>query len=199
MVEAGRLTVFCGASPGSEPRFAAAARSLGLEFLKRGLGLVYGGGRVGLMYEIARVVHEGGGRVTGVIPRDLVERELAYREIADLRIVETMHERKALMAGLADGFIALPGGMGTMEEFFEAATWSQLGIHRKPCGLLNVAGYFDPILEFLDRAEKLKFLQPESRRMVLSDADPKELLNRLLAYRPPESDVARWALDMSKL
>jgi uncharacterized protein (TIGR00730 family) len=132
-----RLCVFCGSMRGTDPSFAAAARSLGGEFLRRGLGLVYGGGRVGLMFEIARTIHERGGRVTGVIPRGMVEQELAYTEPSDLRIVETMHERKALMAELSDGFIALPGGLGTMEEFFEVVTWAQLGIHRKPCGLLN--------------------------------------------------------------
>jgi len=192
------LCVFCGSSPGADPGFAAAARDLGLEFLKRDIGLVYGGGRVGLMFEVARTVHERGGRVTGVIPRDMVERELAYTEPRDLRIVETMHERKALMAELSDGFIGLPGGLGTMEEFFEVTTWAQLGIHRKPCGLLNVAGYFDPILRFLDRAVELKFLQTEHRSMILADSDPVRLLDGFASYRPPEADMARWALDMSK-
>jgi hypothetical protein len=193
-----RLSVFCGSCPGAEPEFAAAARALGLEMLRRDIGLVYGGGRVGLMFEIARVMHENGGRVTGVIPRDMVKRELAYREPHDLRIVETMHERKALMAELSDGFIAMPGGLGTMEEFFEVVTWAQLGIHRKPCGLLNVSGYFDPILEFLDRAERLKFLQPEHRTMILADPDPVRLLDGFESYRPPDADMARWALDLSK-
>jgi uncharacterized protein (TIGR00730 family) len=193
-----RLSVFCGSSPGAGPVFASAARNLGLEFLRRDIGLVYGGGRVGLMFEIARTIHERGGRVTGVIPRDMVERELAYTEPHDLRIVETMHERKALMAELSDGFIALPGGLGTMEEFFEVVTWAQLGIHRKPCGLLNVSGYFDPVLSFLNRAETLKFLQPEHRAMILSDPDPVRLLDLFETYRPPEADMARWALDMSK-
>jgi len=193
-----RLSVFCGSSPGAEPEFAAAARELGLEFLRRDIGLVYGGGRVGLMFEIARTIHERGGRVTGVIPRDMVEKELAYTEPRDLRIVETMHERKALMAELSDGFIALPGGLGTMEEFFEVVTWAQLGIHRKPCGLLNVAGYFDPILRFLDRAATLKFLQPEHQAMIVSESDPGRLLDLFETYRPPEADMARWALDMSK-
>lgn len=192
------MSVFCGSSPGADPAYAAAARALGREFLRRDIGLIYGGGRVGLMVEIARTVHEGGGRVTGVIPRDMVERELAYTAPRDLRIVETMHERKALMAGLSDGFLALPGGLGTMEEFFEVLTWAQLGIHRKPCGLLNVAGYFDPILGFLDRAESEKFLQPEHRTMILAEADPVRLLDRFASYRPPEADMARWALDMSK-
>jgi uncharacterized protein (TIGR00730 family) len=193
-----KLSVFCGSSPGADPAYAAAARELGREFLRRDIGLVYGGGRVGLMFEIARTIHERGGRVTGVITRDMVERELAYTEPSDLRIVETMHERKALMAELSEGFLALPGGLGTMEEFFEVATWAQLGIHRKPCGLLNVAGYFDPILRFLDRAEAQRFLQPEHRAMILAEAEPGALLDRFASYRPPEADMARWALDMSK-
>ena len=193
-----RLSVFCGSSPGADPQFSEAARALGLEFLKRDIGLVYGGGRVGLMFEIARTIHERGGRVIGVIPRDMVERELAYTAPRDLRIVETMHERKSLMAELSDGFIALPGGLGTMEEFFEVVTWAQLGIHRKPCGLLNVAGYFNPILSYLDQAERLKFLQSEHRAMILSDADPARLLDGFASYTPPDADMARWALDMSK-
>jgi uncharacterized protein (TIGR00730 family) len=194
-----RLCVFCGSMRGTDPSFATAARSLGGEFLRRGLGLVYGGGRVGLMFEIARTIHERGGRVTGVIPRGMVEQELAYTEPSDLRIVETMHERKALMAELSDGFIALPGGLGTMEEFFEVVTWAQLGIHRKPCGLLNVEGYFDPILAFMDRAETMKFLQPEYRAMIQVETDPERLLDLFERYRPPEADKARWALDLSKI
>jgi len=193
-----RLSVFCGSCPGADPQFAEAARALGLEFLKRDIGLVYGGGRVGLMFEIARTIHEQGGRVTGVIPRDMVERELAYTAPRDLRIVETMHERKSLMAELSDGFIALPGGLGTMEEFFEVATWAQLGIHRKPCGLLNVAGYFNPILSYLDQAERMQFLQSEHRAMILAEAEPARLLDGFASYMPPDADMARWALDMSK-
>jgi len=193
-----RLSVFCGSSPGADPAYAEAARALGREFLRRGIGLVYGGGRVGLMYEIARVVHESGGEVIGVIPRGMVEKELAYTAIRDLRVVESMHERKSLMAEISDGFIALPGGLGTMEEFFEVLTWAQLGIHRKPCGLLNVTGYFDPILDFLDRARARNFLQPEHRSMVLVDPNPARLLEKFEAYRPPEADMARWALDLTK-
>jgi len=192
-----RLSVFCGSSPGADPAYADAAKALGREFLRRGIGLVYGGGRVGLMYEIARLVHESGGEVTGVIPRGMVERELAYTALRDLRVVESMHDRKALMAEISDGFIALPGGLGTMEEFFEVLTWSQLGIHRKPCGLLNVRGYFDPILAFLDRALGQRFLQPEHRGMVLVDENPALLLEKFDSYRPPQADMARWALDLT--
>ncbi len=193
-----RLCVFCGSSPGARPEYAEAARELGRELLRRGVGLVYGGGRVGLMYEIARVVHEGGGEVIGVIPRDMVEKELAYTEIRDLRVVGTMHERKALMAGLADGFVALPGGLGTIEEIFEVLTWAQLGMHRKPCGFLDAAGYFDSLLEFLDKAVSEKFIQSEHRAMILIDGDPAALVAKFEAYLPPAADMARWALDMSK-
>ena len=193
-----RLCVFCGSSPGARPEYAEAARALGRELLRRGTGLVYGGGRVGLMYELSRVVHEGGGEVIGVIPRGMVERELAYTGIRDLRIVETMHERKSLMAGLADGFAALPGGLGTIEEIFEVLTWAQLGMHRKPCGFLNAAGYFDPLLAFLDGACAERFLQPEHRGMIVVAPAPGDLLDLYGAYVPPDADMARWALDMSK-
>ena len=177
---------------------ARAARALGGEFVRRGIGLVYGGGRVGLMYELARVVHGGGGEVIGVIPRDMVDRRLAYTEPPDLRIVGSMHERKALMSELAGGFIALPGGLGTIEEFFEILTWAQLGMHPKPCGLLNAGGYFDGILEFLDHAVRERFLQPEHRSMILVDSGPAALLEKFDAYVPPEADMARWALDMTE-
>ncbi len=193
-----RLCVFCGSSPGARPEYAEAARELGRELLRRGIGLVYGGGRVGLMYEVARVMHEGGGEVIGVIPRDMVDKELAYTDIRDLRVVETMHERKALMAGLADGFIALPGGLGTIEEIFEVLTWAQLGMHRKPCGFLDAAGYFAKLLDFLDQAVSERFIQPEHRAMILVDGDPAALVAKLEAYEPPIADMARWALDMTK-
>ncbi len=192
-----RICVFCGSSPGAKPAYAAAARALAEAFLARKLGLVYGGGRVGLMYEVARTVFEAGGEVVGVIPAGMVERELAYRELRDLRVVASMHERKALMADLADGFIALPGGLGTIEEFFEVLTWAQLGIHRKPCGILNPGGYFGPLVAFLDSAVEEKFVQPEHRRMIIVEEDPNHLLDRFETYRPPDADMARWALDMT--
>ncbi len=193
-----RICVFCGSSPGSRPEYAEAARALGGELLRRGTGLVYGGGRVGLMYEVARVVHEGGGEVIGVIPRDMVDRELAYTGIRDLRVVETMHERKALMAGLADGFIAMPGGLGTIEEIFEIMTWAQLGMHRKPCGFLNIKGYFDTLFDFLAHAANERFLQPEHQAMIRVAGDVETLLASLDAYVPPDFDVARWVLDLTK-
>jgi uncharacterized protein (TIGR00730 family) len=193
-----KICVFCGSSPGARPEYGEAARTLGREILGRGQGLVYGGGRVGLMYEVARVVHEGGGEVIGVIPRGMVERELAYTEIRDLRVVETMHERKALMAGLADGFIALPGGLGTIEEIFEILTWAQLGMHRKPCGFLNTEGYFDKLLDFLSQAADEKFIQPEHRGMIRVAKDAATLLEKFEAYVPQDFDMARWVLDLSK-
>jgi len=193
-----KLCAFCGSSPGARPEYAEAARALGRELLRRGIGLVYGGGRVGLMYELARTVHEGGGEVIGVIPKGMVERELAYTDLRDLRVIGTMHERKALMAELADGFVALPGGLGTIEEIFEVLTWAQLGIHLKPCGFLDTAGYFDRLLEFLDQAVRERFIQPEHRAMILVDAAPGSLLAKFEAYEPPLADMARWALDLSK-
>jgi uncharacterized protein (TIGR00730 family) len=197
-VEMRRICVFCGSSPGARPEYAEAARALGRELLGRGTNLVYGGGRVGLMYEIARVIHEGGGRVTGVIPRDMVKRELAYLDLGDLRIVDSMHERKALMAELSDAFIALPGGLGTIEEMFEILTWAQLGMHGKPCGFLNTCGYFDRLLGFLDHAREERFILPEHRRMILVDSDPAALFSRMDTYGPPKADMARWVLDLAK-
>ncbi|GAC1410143.1 MAG: TIGR00730 family Rossman fold protein [Gemmatimonadaceae bacterium] len=156
----------------------------------RGIGIVYGGSNVGLMAALADAMLDDLGEVIGVIPRMLVEREVANTALADLRIVDSMHERKAMMAGLADGFIALPGGIGTLEEFFEVWTWGQLGMHDKPCGLLNVAGYFDPLLEFLDRAVAERFVRDVHRRMVIVESDPAVLLSRFEAYEPPR--VVKW-------
>lgn len=152
--------------------------------------MVYGGSSVGLMAALADTMLEEHGDVIGVIPRMLVEREVANRALTDLRVVESMHERKALMAELADGFVALPGGIGTLEEFFEIWTWAQLGMHDKPCALLNVAGYFDPLLEFLDRAVAEKFVREVHRKMVIVESDPSVLLARFEAYEPPR--VVKW-------
>jgi hypothetical protein len=192
-----RISVFCGSSRGAKPVYGLAARELAHAFLRRKIGLVYGGGRVGLMYEMARVIHEKGGQVIGVIPRGMVDRELAFSELADLRVVGSMHERKALMAELSDGFIALPGGLGTIEEFFEVLTWSQLGMHRKPCGFLDVERYFEKLLDFLDQAVTEKFIQPEHRSMIMVDVNSDALLRKFEDYQPPSVDMARWALDMT--
>ena len=182
--------VFCGSSPGARAEYSAVARQLGLSLARRGVRLVYGGARVGLMRELADAVRGAGGEVTGVIPEGLRTREVAHTDLPDLRVVRSMHERKALMGDLADGFLAIPGGAGTLEEFFEVWTWAQLGIHRKPCGLLNVRGYFDGLLAFLDHAVAERFLRVEHRAMVLVDDDGERLLERFAAYRAP--DVAKW-------
>jgi uncharacterized protein (TIGR00730 family) len=185
-----RLAIFCGSNSGARPDYVEATRSLGRLLAERGIGIVYGGSSVGLMAVLADTMLDELGDVIGVIPRMLVEREVANKALTDLRIVESMHQRKALMAELADGFIALPGGIGTLEEFFEIWTWAQLGMHDKPCGLLNVAGYFDPLLEFLDRAVAEKFVREVHRKMVIVESDPVALLSRFEAYEPPR--VVKW-------
>lgn len=184
------LCVFCGSSPGRSPGFAAAGRRLGAALAERGVRLVYGGGRVGIMGEVADAVLAAGGEAVGVIPRALVEREVGHTGLTELRVVESMHERKALMAELADGFAALPGGIGTMEELFEVWTWGQLGLHRKPYALLDVEGYYRPLIDFLDHMVEAGFLPEGHRAMLLVESDPERLLERLAAFRPPE--VPRW-------
>ncbi len=184
------LCVFCGSSTGTDPAFRHAAESLGTALVRRDITLVYGGGNIGLMGVIADRVMEEGGRAIGVIPRQLQEKELAHHGITDLRVVGSMHERKALMAELAEGFVALPGGYGTIEEFSETLTWSQLGLHAKPMGLLNVSGYFDHFLRFLDRAVEVELLRPEHRQLVLESNDVDELLARMLRWQAPY--LAKW-------
>ena len=185
-----RLAVFCGSNAGARPGYAEGVRSLGKALCERGIGVVYGGSSVGLMATLADVMLDEMGDVIGVIPRMLVDREVANKQLADLRVVGSMHERKALMAELADGFVALPGGIGTLEEFFEVWTWGQLGMHEKPCGLLNIAGYFDPLLAFLDRAVEERFVRPVHREMVIVESDPYKLLDRFQTYEPPR--VVKW-------
>jgi hypothetical protein len=184
------ICVFCGSSAGDDPRFLETARRTGALLAERGLGLVYGGATVGLMGAVADAVLAHGGHVTGVIPSRLVERELAHHGLPDLRVVASMHERKALMADLADGFVALPGGIGTLEETFEVLTWAQLGLHHKPIGILDVAGYYAPLLTFLDHAVASRFVRREHRDMLLVDPDPGRLLDRLAAHVPV--DVEKW-------
>ena len=190
MSEIRRLAIFCGSNPGARSDYVEAARSLGRLLAQRGIGIVYGGSNVGLMAALADAMMDELGDIIGVIPRMLVEREVANTALTDLRIVESMHQRKALMAELADGFIALPGGVGTLEEFFETWTWGQLGMHTKPCGLLNVAGYFDPLLEFLDHAVAERFVRDVHRAMVVVESDPAALLARFESYEPPR--VVKW-------
>jgi len=184
----GRICVFCGSSSGSRPAYTEAARRLGRLLAERGIGLVYGGSHLGLMGTVADAVLAAGGAVTGVIPRMLVEKEAAHRQLADLRVVGSMHERKALMAELADGFIAMPGGFGTLEEFCEMLTWAQLGVHRKPCGLLNVEGFYDPLLALLDHAVRERFLKPVNRDLLLAETVPETLLDRMARVPPPLVD-----------
>ena len=175
----GRICVFTGSKAGNRAEYAAAARRVGRELVERGYGLVYGGGNVGLMAVVADAVLERGGHVTGVIPEAFMELEVAHRGLSDLRIVQSMHERKAMMAELSDGFIAMPGGIGTMEEFFEVLSWAQLGIHAKPCGLLNVGGYYQQIVQFLDDAVAQGFLKPKHRALLLAEEEPGRLLDRM--------------------
>ncbi|HTH48533.1 MAG TPA: TIGR00730 family Rossman fold protein [Candidatus Limnocylindria bacterium] len=178
-----RVCVFCGSSSGSDPAFAAAAKMFGELLASEGLGLVFGGARVGLMGTIADAVLAGGGEAIGVLPRALEERELAHPGLTQLHVVGSMHERKAMMADLADGFVALPGGFGTLDEFCEVLTWAQLGIHTKPCGLLNVNGYYDGFLAQVDAAVTGGLTRPAHRDLILVATDPVDLLGRLRAYR----------------
>lgn len=183
-----RVAVFCGSSPGADPAYRAAARRLAEVLAGRGIGLVYGGANVGLMGEIARAALEYGAPVIGVIPDFLVDYEVAMTELDDLRIVGSMHERKAAVAELADGFIAMPGGLGTLEEFFEAVTWAQLRLHSKPCGLLDVNGYYARLVDFLDHAVAERFVKPAHRATILISHDPDALLDQFEHYEAPPSD-----------
>ena len=180
-----RICIFCGSSTGFRPLYADVARAMGRALTQRRLGLVYGGGCVGLMGTIADAVMQDGGQVIGVIPEALVERELAHGDVTEMIVVRSMHERKAKMAELSDAFIAMPGGYGTFEEFCEIITWAQLGLHQKPCGILNVDGYYDPLLALFDRAVSEGFLHPANRLLVIEDADPHKLLDALATYNPP--------------
>lgn len=185
-----RICVFCGSNAGTQPTYAEAAHELGRLFAREGVALVYGGGSVGLMGQLADAVLEAGGEVIGVIPHALWAREVGHRGLTDIRIVDTMHERKAMMADLADAFIALPGGLGTLEEIFEIWTWAQLGLHAKPVGFLDVSGYYAPLMQFLDRAVSEGFLREEHRATAVIESDPSLLLRRFDAWKPPR--VEKW-------
>ena len=185
-----RICVFCGSNSGASPRYAAAARALGARFVRDGITLVYGGGRVGMMGELADSMIGAGGHAVGVIPRPLLARELGHGGLAELHVVETMHERKQLMADLSDAFIALPGGLGTLEEVFEIWTWAQLGIHQKPVGFLDVDGYYAPLFAFLDRCVEQRFIRPQYRAMAVVEEDIDGLLARMRSWAPP--DVQQW-------
>lgn len=183
-----RICVFCGSNPGGRPEYADAARAMGLALADHGIGLVYGGGGVGLMGIVADTVMRAGGEVIGVIPEALMRREVGQLDVTQLHIVNSMHERKAMMADLSDGFVAMPGGYGTFEEFCEVITWSQLGFHPKACGLLNVAGYYAPLLAMFDHAVAERFVRPAHRALVLEDTDPGMLLDKMRAFVPPSSE-----------
>ncbi|HEV7572266.1 MAG TPA: TIGR00730 family Rossman fold protein [Thermoanaerobaculia bacterium] len=184
------LCVFCGSNSGDDPMYANVARDFGALLAKSNIALVYGGGHVGLMGIIADAVLAGGGNAIGVIPRMLWDREVGHRNLTELHVVETMHERKAMMASLSDAFVALPGGLGTLEEIFEVWTWAQLGIHRKPLGFVDANGFYAPLLSFLDRAVDAEFIRAQYRSMAFVDVDPASLLRRLSEYEPPM--VEKW-------
>lgn len=190
-----RICVYCGSGLGNRAEYAEAAASLGKALVEDGVGLVFGGGRIGMMGAAARAVLDGGGEAIGVIPQSLMDRDLALLDVTDLRIVPDMHQRKAMMAELADAFIALPGGFGTVEELFEILTWAQLGFHAKPVGLLNVSGYFDHLIRFVEHAVTEGFIAPGYLALLLVNERPADLLAMLEGYETPEVDKAQWALD----
>ena len=191
-----RFCVFCGSSFGARESYSVAATSLARQLVANGITIVYGGSRLGLMGKLADTALAAGGEVIGVMPRALVEKEASHPGLSDLRIVGSMHERKAKMAELSDAFIALPGGYGTFEEFCEVLTWTQLGLHRKPCGILNIEGYYDPLLSLFDRAVTEQFLKPVHRQIVISDGCPESLVSRVLECVPPLVD--KW-LDRKQI
>jgi uncharacterized protein (TIGR00730 family) len=190
-----RVCVFAGSNSGYQPIYRKIAEALGHALAERHLGLVYGGARIGLMGVLANAVLDSGGHVTGVIPAALVEKEVGHSGLGDLRIVSSMHERKAMMADLADGFIALPGGWGTLDEFFEILTWGQLGLHQKPCGLLNAQGYFDALLSFVEHSIEEGFVRREHGSMILVSTSPSTILDMLASYKPPV--VEKWIDESS--
>ena len=184
-----RISVFCGSNLGKNGAFKSAATELANVFVKNNLTLVYGGGRLGLMGEIADQMLQLKGKIIGVIPKALVEKERAHLGISDLRIVNSMHERKALMAELSDGFIAMPGGAGTLDEFFEMWTWAQIGLHKKPCAILNIENYFNHLITFLNHAVDEKFVFPVFREMILIENDPSVLIDKMKNYKAPDKTI----------
>ena len=193
-----RVCVYCGSSPGTGSVYVEAARTAGREIAAEGIGIIYGGGNVGMMGEIAKSAFQAGGEVIGVVPKDLVTKDIANFELTDLLVVPTMHDRKALMIELSDAFIALPGGFGTLEEFFEAITWAQLDIHNKPCGLLNVEGYFDGLLDFLDGSTEAEFIHKKHRAMVYVEETVTELISKFKNHKPAKISKAKWAKGLSE-
>ncbi|MGE0615566.1 MAG: TIGR00730 family Rossman fold protein [Bacteriovoracia bacterium] len=191
-----RICVFCGSSPGAQPVYLETAKTVGKLLASEGIGVVYGGASVGLMGAVADAAREAGGEVIGVIPKLLTNKEIAHQNLKDLRVVDSMHERKALMAELSDGFVALPGGFGTFEEICEIITWSQLGLHRKPAGLLNVNGYYNALIEQFDQGVREQFIAPVYRDMVLSASEPRELLAKMRNYQAPPTP--KWLRSSSQ-
>ena len=185
-----RICVFCGSSAGEDPRYLDGADRFGQILAREGIELVYGGSRVGMMGRLAAATLQAGGRVVGIIPGAVMNRELAHQELTELRVVKSLHERKSEMAELSDAFVALPGGLGTIEAFFELLTWAQLGLHQKPCAVLNVAGYFRPLVRFLDHMTQEGFMARPHRDMVIIEEDPEALIRRMAEYRPPATP--RW-------
>ena len=194
------LCVYCGSSDGARPIYGEVAEALGAELGRRDLALVYGGAGIGLMGRLADSVLAAGGRVVGVIPRAMVARELAHPGLSELHVVDSMHERKRRMAEIADGFIALPGGLGTLEELFEVLTWSQLGIHRKPCALLNTQGYYDRLLQWLAHAAQERFVSSfDSSRLIVSDDSPSALIEAMLTHETPSASKNSRTLDWDQI
>jgi len=190
-----RLCVYCGSSPGTGDAYVSAAKAFGGLLVQQEIGLVYGGAKMGIMGVLADTVLEGGGNVTGVIPNALHGKEVAHTGLTELHVVDSMHERKSLMAILSDGFVAMPGGYGTLEEIIEVITWGQLGFHDKPCGMLNINGFFDHLLAFLDHSEAEGFLRAQHRSMLLVANTPLELLDQFSSYAPPS--VEKWRADLN--
>ncbi|WP_019831153.1 TIGR00730 family Rossman fold protein [Sphingomonas sp. PR090111-T3T-6A] len=191
-----RLAVYCGSATPSDPRYIECARAVGRAFAERGIGLVYGGGRLGLMGAVADATLEAGGEVIGVIPTALVDAEVAHKGCTELHVVETMHQRKQLFTDLSDGFVTIPGGTGTMDELWEAMSWAQLGYHAKPVGLLNVAGYYDGLLEFWAKMGETGFVRPQHQGLLIASDDLDDLLARMADYRPHRTIFAMKAKDL---
>ena len=191
------ICVYCGSSSGKNPAYVESAKQLADVLVERNIGLVYGGAQIGVMGAVANRMLEQGGRVIGVIPEGLLLKEVAHQGLTELHVTKSMHERKALMAEHSEGFIALPGGIGTFEELFEVWTWAQLGFHHKPCGLLNIAGYYDQLIAFLDHAADEGFVKPPHRELLMVEQDPAKILDRMALYTPPASSPLAVKLNLA--
>lgn len=192
------ICVFCGSSAGSREEYTVKARDLGLLLVEKGIALVYGGSNVGLMHVIADTMMQAGGKVIGVMPHTLIEREVAHRGITEFHVVNTMSERKALMNDLSDAFVAMPGGIGTLDEVFEMMSWNQLDIIAKPVALFNVSGYYDQLLAFLDHSVNQRFVKPEHRLNLISESDENKLLDKIFNYKPVKVDGGKWIKELKE-